>query len=95
MIYVLKLERPLGNAKHQAQYYVGYSKNKYTLGLRIEHHRKGCGSSFTRAAVKQGIGFDVVLIMEGDRSVERKIKNQKNTKRFVERQLAKNLLMER
>jgi hypothetical protein len=52
----------------------------------LQHHRSGTGAAFTRAAAERGIEMTVVLtIPHGDRQLERKIKNQKNTKRFVER----------
>jgi len=87
MVYVLKLDQPLGNEKHYAQFYVGWSKNEYTLAKRIEHHMQGRGSKFTQAAIAKGYNVEVVLTMEGGKDVERKIKNQHNTKRFVEREL--------
>jgi hypothetical protein len=38
-----------------------------------------------RAAVDRGIGFEVVATMPGDRTTERRLKKQKNTRRIVER----------
>lgn len=90
MVYVLELKRPLGTPRHQATYYVGWCKDN-RLEARIAHHRNGTGAAFTRAAVERGIEFDVVLTIPGaTRADERRIKNQKNTRRFVERQLAQN-----
>jgi hypothetical protein len=31
MVYVLELSSPLGNEKHQARFYVGWTKNEHTL----------------------------------------------------------------
>lgn len=87
MVYILQLERPLGNSRHKAQYYIGWC-NDDRLEARLWHHRNGRGAAFTRAAVERGINFDVVLTIPGaSRSDERRIKNQKNTRRFVERHL--------
>lgn len=81
-VYILRFDQPLGNEKHQAQYYVGWTKN---LEGRLYHHRRGTGARMTAAAAKMGIGFEVVLFIPGaDRSVERAIKNRKNTRKFVE-----------
>lgn len=85
MVYILKLSAPLGNSKHQAQYYVGWTKDEITLPKRIACHQSGHGAAFTKAAVEMGITFEVILTLPGDKSVERQIKNQKNTARFVER----------
>ncbi len=85
-VYILKFDRPLGNPanKHgQAQFYVGYAKN---VEGRLHYHLAGRGACITRAAVQQGIGFEVVLVIkEGDRALERKIKAQKNTYKWLKR----------
>lgn len=89
MIYILKFERPLGNPakKHgTAQFYVGYCDDG-KLERRLKAHRTGRGAAITRAASQQGISFEVVLTLPGDRNTERAIKNQKNTRKFVERTL--------
>lgn len=79
IVYLLHFDRPLGGDKHQAIHYVGFSKNKRTLGLRIEHHRKGhAGCSITNALKEHGIGFTLAKIFEGvERTFERKLKNTK------------------
>ncbi|MDX2138360.1 MAG: GIY-YIG nuclease family protein [Chloroflexota bacterium] len=82
VVYILKLERPLGTARHSAQYYVGWSKN---LNARLRFHRQGRGAAFTKAAVDQGIRIEVVWSAPGTRQLERWIKNRKNTARFLER----------
>ena len=86
-VYVLRLDQPLGSDKHKAQFYVGHT---YNLERRLDHHRKGTGAAFTRAAAERGIDFHVVLVIPGaDRREERRIKNLNNTQRFVERYLRK------
>lgn len=85
MVYIIQFDRPLGNERHQARYYVGWCREN-TLEARLNHHRRGTGAAITRAAAERGIGFEVVLTIPGaDRTFERKIKNQKNTARFIER----------
>lgn len=87
MIYILKLDSPLGTHKHYAQWYVGWTQDEFTLPKRMECHRAGKGAAFTRAAVERGIAFEVVLTLPGDKTEERRIKNLKNTRKFVERAL--------
>lgn len=88
MIYILELDKPLGSEKHSAKYYVGWVQDGL-LERRLAHHRSGNparGSHFTAAAVQRGIEFKVVLtIPNATREDERRIKNQKNTKRFIDR----------
>jgi len=84
-VYIVELARPLGNSTHSARFYVGWTVN---LENRMWHHRHGSGSRFLAAAAEQGIAFDVVLWIPGaDKSVERRIKNRKNTKQFVQQHL--------
>lgn len=80
VIYILQLSAPLGNEKHSARYYVGYTDN---LKQRLKYHRWGLGSSFMRAVKQKGLTFRVIYTQEGDRTEERRIKSLKNTKRFL------------
>lgn len=86
-LYMLQLDTPLGNENHSASLYLGYTKNLKTLVKRIDYHRKGQGATFTKRAVEKGINLKVVLVIDGDRSLERKIKNQKNHRRFLNKML--------
>lgn len=91
MIYILEFNRPLGNLANrraQARYYVGWCKDG-ELDRRISEHRRGEGAAITRYAVTSGISFNVVLTLPGDRTVEKQIKRQHNTPRFVQQQLRK------
>jgi len=87
MIYILEFERPLGNPDNprgQARYYLGYcGDSQRSLEKRLREHRAGEGSALTRAAVQRGIAFTVALTLPGDRTVERQLKNRKNTPRLV------------
>jgi putative endonuclease len=84
MIYILEFEKPLGNAKHQARYYIGYCADG-RLHERLKEHLAGTAAAITRACVERNIGFMVVATMPGNRSVERRLKREKNTRRIVER----------
>jgi len=76
MVYLLHFDRPL----HHAGHYVGFTNN---LEKRIETHRHGNGSRLVRAIIKNGNDFVVARTWDdGDRSLERHIKNQKNGPRF-------------
>jgi predicted GIY-YIG superfamily endonuclease len=89
VIYVLRFSKPLGNPNNRrgsAQYYVGYCEDG-GLDRRLAEHWAGQGAKITAAAVARGLSLEVVLTLPGDRRTERAIKNQKNTARFVERQL--------
>lgn len=79
MIYILHLDTPL----HHARHYVGFSTNKRTLAQRIKHHRKGtAGCRFTEALREKGIGFTLARVMEGDRTLERKLKQTHAAPRY-------------
>lgn len=82
-VYILELDRPLGNENHQARYYTGYTEH---LEGRIWYHESGLGAAFTRAAVERGIGFKVVAwFPHCGRDTERAIKRLHNTAAFVKR----------
>ncbi len=83
-IYVLEFSKPLGNERHSARYYVGWARDVET---RVNHHRKGSGAAITRAAAAAGIAMNIIYVMPGTRHDERRVKNQKNTRRWVQTQL--------
>lgn len=80
-IYILQFDQPLGNAKHTAQYYIGSALD---VTARFKEHQTGQGAAITRACVERGISFKVVAVIPGDRRLERKLKNRKNTRRLVD-----------
>lgn len=98
MIYILKFTQTIGNKSNprgQARYYVGYCEDD-RLDERLAEHRSGHGAAITRVVIEKGYDFEVALTIPGaTRTDERKLKNRKNTPRFVaaetERRLAKNL----
>ncbi|NJN07557.1 MAG: GIY-YIG nuclease family protein [Richelia sp. RM1_1_1] len=90
--YLIRLDKPLGNQRHSAQYYLGSCIN---LKKRFEQHLNGTGAAFTRAAIEKGIGFSLVYIWRTKtkteaRQLESKLKRQKNNRLVLERQLRKN-----
>lgn len=95
-VYILRFERPIGTDKHSCQHYVGFvddsngTPSHIALARRMAEHRKGQGAALTRWANSQGIGYEVVLFLPHlPQSEERRIKNQKNTRLYLERHFAK------
>lgn len=79
MVYLIHFQK----SYYHSQHYIGYSENGHTLKKRIEHHQNGNGAKLLRAVSKAGIPFEIVRVWkDGDRNFERKLKNQKNAKRF-------------
>lgn len=73
---MIHLDEPMAHAQH----YIGWAK---WLKRRIEHHRKGTGANFLKHAVARGIDFSVVRQWEnGDKNLERRLKNRKNARRL-------------
>ena len=82
-VYILQFSDTLGNLSNkrgQANFYVGYAEN---VQARLEEHRAQRGASITAAAVQQGLSLSVVAVFEGDRTLERRIKNLKATPKIV------------
>lgn len=76
MIYLLHFERAIGdhgNARGQAQHYVGYADD---VGARLAEHEAGHGAAITRHLVGEGIGWKLVRLWMGGRSLERRIKRR-------------------
>jgi predicted GIY-YIG superfamily endonuclease len=90
IVYILRFHQPLGNPnkKHgTAQYYVGWAAGPKQLKRRLRQHKQGLGAKLTQAASKLKIGFELVCCWSGTRHEERRVKNYKNTRLFVEREL--------
>lgn len=77
MIYIIHFDRPLSHARH----YVGYCDDN-RLPERLEEHRAGMGARILTECNRQGIGYQVVRTMKGDRRRERQIKRAKCTPRY-------------
>lgn len=89
IVYILRFHTPIGNPDRRhgtAQYYVGWAAGPKQLKRRLREHRQGRGAKITQAAKKQKIGFELVVCWSGSRHEERRVKNYKNTRLFIERE---------
>lgn len=79
-IYLLHFSEPI-SPKHTTQHYLGYADS---LEARIGHHRRGTSKvRLIDVARERGIDFVVARVWEdGDRAMERRIKNSKNLPRY-------------
>lgn len=80
MLYLLKLDKKLCG---RAQYYLGWTANERTLERRLAHHRNGTGARFMAAAREAGIDFQLVGVIPGDRTLERRYKRWKKHSQLV------------
>ncbi|MCA0453397.1 MAG: endonuclease [Chloroflexi bacterium] len=87
MIYIIQFERPLGNDRHSARYYIGWCEDGKSHE-RLKAHQRGNGAAITRAANALGIKYHIICTLEGDRNTERLLKRMKNTPRIL-RQIQK------
>lgn len=83
-VYILKSSRTIGStaARGRATFYVGWAED---LERRIHEHRVGRGAKLTAAFVQAGATLELVYSAPGTRADERKIKNYKNTRKWLER----------
>lgn len=72
-VYLLHFSRSYRHARH----YIGYTDN---LEERLARHRAGNGARLIEVITKIGITFEVVRIWSGKRKLERRLKNNKNSK---------------
>jgi predicted GIY-YIG superfamily endonuclease len=73
-IYLLHFEPAYKHASH----YLGWTED---IDARIDRHQRGQGSPLVAAAVAAGCAINLARTWEGDRKLERKLKNRKNTPR--------------
>jgi predicted GIY-YIG superfamily endonuclease len=71
-VYLIHFDQPLHHAKH----YLGFAKADLTA--RVLQHQAGQGAKLTQAAVAAGIQLILVRTWEGNRKLERTLKNRKN-----------------
>jgi hypothetical protein len=74
-VYLLHLDPPFKHARH----YVGWTSN---LTGRLEDHRAGRGAKLLRAVREAGGTFRLARIWPGTRSLERAIKDRKDSPRL-------------
>jgi predicted GIY-YIG superfamily endonuclease len=77
--YLLHFDIPISDL-HTCQHYLGFTDN---LTQRLTEHRTGNGARLTQVANERNIKFRLVKIWpDGDRSLERRLKEQKNSPRM-------------
>lgn len=81
-VYIIEFGIPLGSARHQARYYIGWCEAG-RLEQRFREHLMGHGAAITRACAAQGIPMRVIYSTPGTRADERRLKNRKNTPRLI------------
>ena len=85
-VYVIRLERPIGDTTNRhgwAQHYVGWCADDPEA--RLAEHRAGRGSRMLAAAAALGIELTIVFTMPGTRDDERAVKRYKDTARWLAR----------
>ncbi|MGH2486219.1 MAG: hypothetical protein ACRDHE_09425 [Ktedonobacterales bacterium] len=78
-VYLLHFAQPVGNDRHHAQHYIGWARN---LGARLKHHQNGTDARLTAYVAAAGITWVVAREWDGDRYLERRLKNQKKARRL-------------
>ncbi len=75
-VYLIHFNRPLQHARH----YLGFTDN---LADRLESHRQGRGARLIQVITEQGIDWVLARVWpEGDRKLERQLKNRKESPRL-------------
>lgn len=80
-VYILHFE----NKTFHAQHYVGWVEGTDMSSVikRFVKHKSGSGSKLMRSVFLKGIKVVIANVyFNGDRKMERKLKNQKNIKRY-------------
>jgi predicted GIY-YIG superfamily endonuclease len=77
-VYLLHFQSPI-SPSHTTQHYIGWAED---LESRITAHRNGRGARLCQVAKERGISFTVVRTWQGDRKLERQLKNRKNAPRL-------------
>jgi hypothetical protein len=75
VVYLLHFEKPYRHARH----YLGFCEDG-GLEERIDRHRRRDGARLVAVIVEHGINFVVARTWDGDRSLERRLKNQKKAR---------------
>ncbi|MCU0547272.1 MAG: hypothetical protein MUE44_34795 [Oscillatoriaceae cyanobacterium Prado104] len=74
-VYLLHFSKPITPGR-PAQHYLGWASD---LDDRIRKHRNGKGSRLCQVAKERGISFELAEVWKGDRALERKLKQNKNS----------------
>jgi predicted GIY-YIG superfamily endonuclease len=78
-VYLLHFDRPIGdldNPHGQAQHYLGFT---HDLAQRLDAHRSGNGSAIMAAVSRAGVGWTLARTWDGDRTLERQLKDRHNS----------------
>ena len=78
-VYLLHFSDPIAPGRHTAQHYLGYADD---LAPRVNAHMHGAGARFTQVAKERGLTFVVVRTWDGDRKLERQLKNRHEGRRL-------------
>lgn len=77
VVYLIHFDTPYKHAQH----YLGFTQN---LIQRIAEHKQGTkkASRLMQVIRENNINWDCVRVWYGDRNFERKLKNQKNSRKL-------------
>lgn len=71
VVYLLHFDRPYRHARH----YTGWARQGNLAG-RLYHHRTGNGARLLAVLAENNIGWHLARVQDGDRNLERRLKNQ-------------------
>jgi predicted GIY-YIG superfamily endonuclease len=78
-VYLLHFDTKLSHAQH----YIGWTDKPSNVTRRVKHHQAGDGARILQVCNERGIGYQVVRTWpEGDKTLERRLKNCKKPSRF-------------
>ena len=81
-VYLIHLDRPIGNERHVASHYIGMSKQP--LKNRLNDHKRGgkFSAAILREANRLGIDYSIVRTWEGGHEVELRLKSWKKARQL-------------
>ena len=71
-VYLLHFDHPYKHARH----YLGYTRD---MGIRMKEHSNGTGARLTQVVLGVGGSWCIARTWDGSRTLERKLKSQKNS----------------
>ena len=78
-VYLLHFSDPIAPGRHTCQHYLGYADD---LAPRVHAHAHGAGARLTQVAIERGLTFVVARTWDGDRTLERQLKNRHDGRRL-------------